>query len=395
MVLPFLLLALYLVYSVLGSASAEPAVRLSLLVEVGIGLLRWGILAVLAPPAGQPAPPASTWRMVLNGGAAWMVSAGMANIYVAATPFASSTQLLELALIATGICTLAMLSMASTVEVYVGFIAINYGALAVAITRHADPALLPLVPGMMGMFSVALAIIAIRNRAALRDKIVLTLELRESALRDALTGLRNRAFAVGFAEQRSMQVLSQWRVGRGRRQPSTPPTLAFFLIDLDHFKAVNDTHGHAAGDEVLAAFARLAQSSLRAEDVVARWGGEEFLVVMEVSDCGAAHAAAERLRKLLVSEAIALPGGASVPVTCSIGACLLPLDPAQPDALTWQETVELADGALYRAKHGGRNRTMWASAGPHGLPRAALDALRAKVAADATEQELAPQTTLS
>jgi two-component system sensor histidine kinase ChiS len=149
------------------------------------------------------------------------------------------------------------------------------------------------------------------------------------------------------------------------------------LVDLDHFKTINDTHGHAAGDLVLRAFAEVARGVLRAPDIVARWGGEEFLVVVETRDREALHGIAERLRRGLAAHRTIAPGGAALVVTCTIGACLYPFDPDRPGDLTWEETVELADRTLYEAKHAGRNRTLWVRPGPAAcLPREALTASR-------------------
>jgi diguanylate cyclase (GGDEF)-like protein len=245
---------------------------------------------------------------------------------------------------------------------------------------------------MVALFVGALTFSAVKTNRALRQNILLGIRLRESALRDALTGLRNRAYAVAFAEQRTARIALQQRARPqtgsaaqaaqvAEARAPAPAKLAFLLVDLDHFKSINDTHGHGCGDEVLTRFAELAQGAVRTRDVLARWGGEEFMVVMEVPDREAAHVVAERLRQSLAARPIPLATGGAIDVTCSIGACLFPLDAASPDALTWQETVELADAALYRAKRAGRNRTHWADAPADLSPRAALEALRAETTA--------------
>lgn len=153
-----------------------------------------------------------------------------------------------------------------------------------------------------------------------------------------MTGLRNRAFATTFLSNPTLSTSDR----------------ALLIVDLDHFKSVNDIHGHAAGDLVLATFAKRAMESIRGEDVIARWGGEEFLVILGTPDEATATAVAERLREALAATPITLPGGISLDITCSIGACLLPA------SLTWQEALELADLSLYNAKRSGRNRLVWA-----------------------------------
>jgi diguanylate cyclase (GGDEF)-like protein len=375
--LPFLLPTLYLVWVVVRGATDAPGVRAALLVAVGLVFVRWGVLATLLR-AGKTSAANAPWRRALSTTSAWLVSGGFAGIYVAVGPTASSVQLLMLTLIASALCALAIVSMTSSLATYVGYVAINLGSLAAVLARTAHPDLVPILPLMIAFFVVAMTLLATRNTIQLRERILLGIELRDSALRDTLTGLHNRAYVSSFAEQRAARIVAQRREGAVR--PLHSPCLALLLVDLDHFKAINDTHGHAAGDHVLSSFASLAQSTVRAHDVVARWGGEEFLVVMEVPDRDAANAVAERMRRMIAAKPIELPGGGAVTVTCSIGACLFPFDASSPDALTWQETLELADGSLYQAKRSGRNRTVWVSQDPDVDARDTLAAMRTSVA---------------
>jgi diguanylate cyclase (GGDEF)-like protein len=159
----------------------------------------------------------------------------------------------------------------------------------------------------------------------------LVVRLREASMRDALTGLFNRR-AMNDALQRA------WLRHRRTRSP-----LAVMVIDLDHFKRINDTGGHAAGDAVLERVAALFQRHLRAEDVVGRAGGEEFWLMLPDTTREHALALAERLRQHVAEAALG--------VTCSIGVALA--SPGDADA---SELVARADAALYRAKDGGRNR---------------------------------------
>jgi two-component system, cell cycle response regulator len=130
---------------------------------------------------------------------------------------------------------------------------------------------------------------------------------------------------------------------------------AVMVLDLDHFKAVNDRWGHAAGDAVLVEVARRLAANLRAGDFVARIGGEEFLVVLPATDLVDARSIAERLRQAVREKPFALPQGGMLTVTASIGLalsdCLL-RDPEQPVA----ELIDRADQALMTAKSAGRNR---------------------------------------
>jgi two-component system cell cycle response regulator len=129
------------------------------------------------------------------------------------------------------------------------------------------------------------------------------------------------------------------------------------VLDIDHFKAVNDTYGHDAGDDVLREFAIRLRKSIRGIDLACRYGGEEFVVVMPETDISVATMVAERLRRRIASEPFAIQQGAdAINVTISIGLATL----AQGDTVA--AVLKRADVALYRAKRDGRNRVVPAAA---------------------------------
>jgi diguanylate cyclase (GGDEF)-like protein len=128
--------------------------------------------------------------------------------------------------------------------------------------------------------------------------------------------------------------------------------LTVIMVDADHFKAVNDTHGHVIGDEVLKTMASQMKRVVRAEDLVARYGGEEFCVVARNIDRLASLVLAERLRRM-IEVASVFAGGHEVRVTASIGVATMTVEQPYSDVAA---LVAAADGALYRAKRGGRNR---------------------------------------
>jgi two-component system chemotaxis response regulator CheY len=165
--------------------------------------------------------------------------------------------------------------------------------------------------------------------------------LEKLALTDPLTGLANRrAFHQALESELS-------RVSRHGR----PASLLF--LDLDHFKRVNDTHGHAAGDEVLAAFALVLKRGCRRGDLAARVGGEEFAVLLPTTGNVPAGLVAERIRR--TTESRPLGRTPAVPVTVSIG---LTSTEGLPAPLAMEELLRKADAALYRAKAEGRNRVV-------------------------------------
>jgi diguanylate cyclase (GGDEF)-like protein len=165
--------------------------------------------------------------------------------------------------------------------------------------------------------------------------------LKESSVRDALTGLYNRRFVEEFAEN---------LMARATRQGGN---LGLIMCDLDHFKQVNDEHGHDAGDTVLREVAAVFVRTLRASDLAVRYGGEEFLMVLQ--DCGpeTPMEVAERLRLAIEEMRIKVGGGVTLRKTLSLGVAEFPTDSTD----LWT-AVKYADVALYRAKEQGRNRVI-------------------------------------
>jgi len=126
--------------------------------------------------------------------------------------------------------------------------------------------------------------------------------------------------------------------------------MSLLLIDVDHFKHINDTYGHQVGDEVLRATARLLSERTRASDMLFRYGGEEFLLVLSQADSAAAKEMAEELRLLYAASPLS-PGNPAVLATLSIGVATF-----ADHGVTFDHLLQAADQAMYRAKHAGRNR---------------------------------------
>lgn len=180
-----------------------------------------------------------------------------------------------------------------------------------------------------------------------RELEQLTATIRRQSEEDALTGLRNRRHVTAWLEARA--VANADLIARG----GAPEPVLVALLDIDHFKRVNDLHGHEGGDHALMHFGDLLRDCARASDVVARWGGEEFLWLCPGSTLAEAPALFRRLRERLQAEPVLRPGGA-VTLTASIGFAQFPASPG--DAGDWTQTLRIADGALYAAKHAGRDR---------------------------------------
>ncbi|MGD8316491.1 MAG: GGDEF domain-containing protein [Myxococcales bacterium] len=161
--------------------------------------------------------------------------------------------------------------------------------------------------------------------------------LHEAAQFDSLTG----AYTRGFAMEVMQRVLARSR-SEGKR-------FAVLMLDLDHFKRINDAHGHARGDLVLQQTTRAVQSTLRADDIVGRFGGEEFVVLLPGADLSQAMGAAERCRAAV--ESMQIPGAAYLSVTASVGVAAFPDHGEDLDSL-----LKASDRAMYKAKAHGRNR---------------------------------------
>lgn len=190
-------------------------------------------------------------------------------------------------------------------------------------------------------------------------------QLEDVSQTDALTGLRNRRYA---ARQLPLDVAFYTRETRSPQ--ALPHALFFALVDIDHFKRVNDRLGHKAGDEVLQQFATVLAGLVRSSDYAIRWGGEEFLLVLRPMPGESVGTIGARICSQVAAHRFQVAGHPPLSLTCSVGFAEQGLAGEEP-ALHWEQIVELADAALYWVKHHGRDN--WAVL--HPAPEAPLDAL--------------------
>ena len=169
------------------------------------------------------------------------------------------------------------------------------------------------------------------------------------ALIDGLCELSSRDALTGLANRRQFELALSREIDRVAR--AGEPALVM-MVDIDHFKKVNDTHGHPAGDAVLKAVADALQDCIRPMDTLARFGGEEFAMILPNCPAAFGQAVAERVRTHVQSRTVALASGEQVAVTVSIGGAYAP-QWVRSSAPLW---IARADQQLYRAKHEGRNR---------------------------------------
>ena len=185
--------------------------------------------------------------------------------------------------------------------------------------------------------------------ASNRRAFALEQELTREARTDSLTGLRNR------------RALEEVAGVEAKRAARTASPLAVIVCDVDHFKQINDRHGHDTGDRVIRAVGELLRAVARESDAIGRWGGEEFLAILPETDIDAAAVLAHRMRKVVADAPMPMPDGAHV--TASFGvAAIVPTSEPAPGA--WSRVLRLADDAMYRAKAAGRNRVALAEGSP-------------------------------
>ena len=167
--------------------------------------------------------------------------------------------------------------------------------------------------------------------------------IAEMAVTDGLTGLATRRHLLERLEQ---------EMARCRRHGHV---LGLLMLDVDHFKRINDEHGHPAGDAVLREIARAVKTRCRGTDLAGRYGGEEFCVLLKETTFSGLEEVAEDLRRNIEAVVIEADTGQQLSVTASIGGTIWPAEGLQVE-MTVDSLIKIADVALYRAKHAGRNR---------------------------------------
>lgn len=197
--------------------------------------------------------------------------------------------------------------------------------------------------------------------------------LVDQTITDALTGLRNRRYVVEHVETDVATVQRNYRqlaLGYADHADANI-NLLFLMMDLDHFKEVNDRHGHAAGDRVLAQLRDILTAATRESDTPVRWGGDEFLVVARFANNGFGPVVAERIRAMIENHPFDIGDGQTIRRTCSVGFASYPAFAGSLHTLSWEDVVNLADQCLYRAKSEGRNR--WVGVVPTAKARSVFE----------------------
>jgi len=206
------------------------------------------------------------------------------------------------------------------------------GQPVIAEKELADGDIIQLGPSVMFRYSVTDA-----------DQQAMLEHLYDASVTDALTNAHNREYF-------DSRLASELAYARRHEAP-----LSLIILDIDHFKHINDTYGHRVGDQALVNLVRTARPALRTEDVFCRYGGEEFAIILRTTDVEQAACVAERVR-VIVSEMRVDVGSSSVGLTVSLGCASLKCC----ESLTAESLISVADRRLYIAKNSGRNRVVWA-----------------------------------
>ena len=181
--------------------------------------------------------------------------------------------------------------------------------------------------------------------------------LQECSLSDPLTGLRNRRFVFEEVSRDLDVVRRKFNDQDLGHNPKDVSDLVFMMIDLDNFKPINDTYGHAAGDQILLDVRDVLLGTCRKSDFVVRWGGDEFVVIAKQAKSGESEALAERIRTRISEHSFVLADGQVVRTSCSIGFAAYPLFRGQAEDADLDKVLTLADSLMYEAK---RHRNAWA-----------------------------------
>ncbi len=182
-------------------------------------------------------------------------------------------------------------------------------------------------------------------------------KLQQASFTDSLTGLKNRRYLMSTISEDIALVDRHYHdMAHGGPAPEGKrPDFLFLIFDLDGFKEINDTFGHAAGDQVLVQVKTLLEKACRSSDTVIRWGGDEFLIVGRYADRRAAEILSDRIRTSVDEHAFTLGNDVESRLSCSIGFAYYPFAKTSPRLMNWEQVVAIADRALYIAKNSGRN----------------------------------------
>lgn len=240
----------------------------------------------------------------------------------------------------------------------------SLGLLIFGMAQHAT--LRAIVPGIIS-YSIFMSISFVLNLTKAMSRKIQTLnerlseknkELHSLSFRDPLTNLHNRRYVWEFISQQASNFTQQMSLPEAlsRAVSVTDKTMVIIIVDLDHFKQINDQYGHDAGDRVLIQVARRIRAAVRFDDVVVRWGGEEFLILCPLVQKENVDHVVRKVQIGINTDPMEVKDDLLVPVTASLGMIAFPPVPSSPRAFSFEQCIALADKALYTSKESGRNQ---------------------------------------
>ena len=341
----------------------DAALRIAFYVLVAVNLARFALAMI--PQAMREDRWSRPVQLTLFLAGILASSLMLAAITVLSWPLLDPTRIAILAVITSGIVSGAVMSVGFSPLVYGAYMLPPVAALFVmAVTDTRAPWGADLLATAFAIYGLAVVAISLDQRRLRRRAIALELQLSDLVVRDSLTKLHNRLFLQEFMEVESARIARDAVDLEQGREPVRAVATGLFMMDLDQFKSVNDTYGHAAGDAVLRQTGEVLRATLRTSDNLVRWGGEEFVAVSRVARLEDVEIVAEKLRRAIEATEFVLPDGTRLKRTLSIGVASLPYLSDRPGALRWQQVLALADAALYVAKSEGRNRWVVVRPGP-------------------------------
>jgi diguanylate cyclase (GGDEF)-like protein len=310
----------------------------------------------------------------------------LGGLVVLTWPLLDPERIAILAVITSGLVSGAVMSLGFSPLVYMLYMLPPVGALfAMAVTDTRPPWGADILATAFAIYALAVVAISLDQSRMRRRAIALELQLSDLVVRDTLTRLHNRRYLQELMAVESARLERDASDLAHGREPTRTVATGIFMMDLDLFKQVNDTHGHAAGDAVLRQTGEALVHAMRRSDHVVRWGGEEFVAIARIAHVEDVRIIGEKLRAAIEAIEFALPDGRTLKKTLSVGFASMPFLPDPQRQLAWEQVLALADAALYVAKAEGRNR--WVGVQVGDAPWDEPDATCADVVRDLRDAE--------
>jgi diguanylate cyclase (GGDEF)-like protein len=357
-----LVLAMVFRWAMTAAYNTDGQVRVIFIMWVAVILVRW--IVVMVPASRRDALLSVRSQELVFTAGVLLTSLPLAVLIVLVWPLLDTAHVAILTALTGGLISGAMMSLGFRPLIFMFYYVPPVAALFTMAVTDVRPAWgADILAVSFVLYTATIVALSIDQSRVRRRNIELGLELSNMVLRDSLTKLHNRRFLQEYMVWEGARLSRDAYDFENGRQIEHNPLVGVYMIDLDHFKDVNDTYGHAVGDLVLKQMADALAGSSRKSDVLIRWGGEEFVLIARMKKYEDARIVAENQRHKIESTDFRLPSGVSLNKTCSVGFCVLPFFPGKPGKLNWEQAMGLADAALYIAKQEGRNRWVGVTCG--------------------------------